>query len=146
MSAWKNINRLYTRGFTLIELMIVVAIVAILAAIALPSFINYLQEGRRAEAQHFVFQQIAILERQYTRQGQYPGLAAVPPVAGDFVIPASQFYNFTYAPIVNALRDGFLITITPIVGSAQTGDRCGVMTVNHQGAKTPANPTDCWNF
>jgi len=131
------------QGFTLIELMIVVAIIGILSAIAFPSYQAYMQDGRRAEVQHFALQQVVILERQYTREGGYRDAGAA---ANEFSINATGYYRFTYAPTTtDVLNDRFTLTITPI--HAQTADRCGVMTINHQGTMTatPASSSaDCW--
>ena len=58
-------------GFTLIELMIVVAILAILAAISYPSYLDFMRKGWRAEARSALMQQMQQQERQYTMTGQY---------------------------------------------------------------------------
>jgi len=127
------------RGFTLIELLITIAIVAILSSIALPSYISYVQKGRRVDVQHFLLQQAAVLERQYTRLGGYPD---------SFNIASSDYYSFSYQASTSALATidtndstTFIITSTPI--SSQSGDSCGEMTINQQGATTPSG-SDCW--
>ncbi|WP_439844578.1 type IV pilin protein, partial [Aeromonas veronii] len=59
------------RGFTLIELMIVVAVVAILAAIAYPSYNNYMAAAKRAEAKAVLLEAAQYLEREFTANGNY---------------------------------------------------------------------------
>ncbi|MCP4325295.1 MAG: type IV pilin protein [Alteromonadales bacterium] len=138
------------QGFTLIELMIVVAIIGILSAIAYPSYQAYMQDGRRAEVQHLAFQQIAILERRYTREGGYPA-------ENLYTVPTKNaFYTFKYEPsttkpLVTAVTEGlkngiaFKLTLTP--KDTQSSDKCKIMTINEVGEKTTTATgmqTECW--
>jgi type IV pilus assembly protein PilE len=126
-------------GFTLIELLVTIAIVGILYSIAVPKYTHYIQDARRSEVQNFLVQQVAILERSYTRLGGYPGT---------YVASVSDYYSFDYQHAASgaAANDSatFTLTATPISSSAQKGDRCGVMSVNHQGTTT-ATSADCWH-
>ena len=130
------------QAFTLIGLLIVIAIMGILATVVLPSYQSYIQEGRRSEALRTIIQQVALLERQYTRMGGYPDSLAVP--ASD-----SKYYSFSYtvseaAAGSEASNDAttFKLTATPKSGTSQAGDRCGALSINQQGVKTPAQ--GCW--
>jgi type IV pilus assembly protein PilE len=124
-------------GFTLVELLIAIAILGILYSLAMPSYTRYIQESRRSDVQQALIQQAATLERIYTRQGGYPK---------DFPVAANDFYQFTYSPADEF--DGthyrkYSLSAAPKSGSAQSGDRCGTLTVNHAGT-FGASLNDCW--
>ncbi|HMN20326.1 MAG TPA: type IV pilin protein [Ottowia sp.] len=130
------------RGFTLIEVMIVVAIVAILAAVALPSYNEYIRRGHRAEARAGLLQAAQWLERAATATGTYPLAAAFP--ASLMTVPSDR-YDIS---IVSADGNTYTLTATPKGG--QAGDKCGNYTLN-QGGLRGANGatsgdivTECW--
>ncbi|MGV8805278.1 MAG: type IV pilin protein [Polaromonas sp.] len=132
------------RGFTLIELMIVVAVVAILSAIALPSYNEYIRRSHRAEARAALLQAAQWMERAATANGTYPLTAAFPP---SLTTIQSLRYNIT---LLSA--SGLTYTLTATPAGAQVGDKCGSYTLDQAGtrgaaSKTPPDAliTECWS-
>ena len=130
-------------GFTLIEVMIVVAIVAILAAIALPSYNEYIRRGHRADARAGLLQAQQWLERAATANGVYPtSLPASLTWSGD----GTKRYDIALA--AGATNAAFTLTATP--KGAQVGDKCGTYTLTHTGLRgangvtSGAIVTECW--
>lgn len=129
-------------GFTLIEVMIVVAIVGILAAMAYPSYLEYIQRGRRAEARTALQQAAQWLERVATASGRYPAVEGFP--ASMQSVPSGT-YGIDYAP--NAMGATYTLTATP--QGPQRKDKCGALTLAQDGQKGLQDPTQkveyCWN-
>lgn len=135
--------RARSKGFTLIEVMIVVAIVAILAAIALPSYNEYIRRGHRADARAGLLQAQQWLERAATATGVYPtSLPASLTWSGD----GTKRYDIALA--AGATNAAFTLTATP--KGAQVGDKCGTYTLTHTGLRgangvtSGAIVTECW--
>lgn len=131
-------------GFTLIELMIVVAIVGILSAVAYPSYTEYVRRGHRADARAGLLQAQQWLERAATATGAYPTeLPATLSWAND----ATKRYTISIGG--PATTSSFTLTATP--KGAQVGDKCGNFTVTHTGLRgakgvtTGDIVTECWN-
>ena len=124
---------------SLIELMIAVVIVAILAAVAYPSYENQLRKGRRASAQTFIVD-LANREQQYLldARGYAIGATALAQLgfANEAAIPAdvSTYYTITIGPAAATTPPTFTITATPKAGTKQVSD--GPLTLDSTGAKT----------
>jgi type IV pilus assembly protein PilE len=126
-------------GMTLIELMIAVVVVAILAAVAYPSYENQLRKGRRASAQTFVVD-LANREQQYLLDARSYAIGATALAqlgfADEAAIPAdvSKYYTITIGPALATTPPSFTITATPKAGTKQVTD--GPLTLDSAGAKT----------
>jgi type IV pilus assembly protein PilE len=131
------------KGFTLIELMIVVAIIGIIAAIAFPSYQNSVEGTRRAAAQGDLLELSQFMERQYTGNYDYRDDVGDPPDLPFTTSPrggGETFYNIVLQAIG---QDTFVLQATPVGG--QAGDDCGVLTLDETGARGSAGPVaDCW--
>jgi type IV pilus assembly protein PilE len=126
-------------GFTLIELMIVVAIIAILAAIAYPSYQDSVRKTKRAVAQADLMELASFMERFFTENNRYHQTNAATPVAVS--LPTINNDDYTYSlPTKTAAT--FVLQAVPKSGSGQNADTgCTTLTLSNTGAKTPAS---CW--
>lgn len=127
-------------GFTLIELVITVAIIGILAAIAFPLYQNQVERTRRTTAQSDLLELSQWMERRYSSAFDYRNAGNNP------VLPFNQspqngtaFYNISFSG--NATRDTFTLQAVPTGG--QTNDDCGTLTLDEQGNRGAAQ-AGCW--
>lgn len=141
-------NRAASQGFTLIELMITVAIIGILASIAYPSYTQYVQRANRAEARAILLENAQFLERNYTTVNRYDETSGGADI-DDASLPKSQSpengaarYNMTVA-MGAAPAQTFTLSATPV--GSMAGDACGVLTYTNAGLQgADGNVAECW--
>ena len=153
------------QGFTLIEVMIVVAVIGILTAIAVPSYNAYTLRSHRADARNFLLSISQRLEQNYTITGTYLRTqdAAADDIDDDWIdnngfgrVPVSgpARYNIVFNGGVPA--NAFTYVLLAVPAGAQVGDRCGTLVLDQSGRKGAgtgatavaprANTTlECWS-
>ena len=143
-------KQLQHNGFTLIELMVTVAIVGILAGIAYPSYQDSVMKSRRADAKGALLGFANAMERHFTQNNTYLGagttggntgtptiFSATSPVGG-----GTPYYNLT---LNAATANTYTLNAAPT--GAQTNDKCGTLSLTQTGVRgvsTSVAVTDCW--
>lgn len=122
-------NRYRQQGFTLIELMIVVAIIGVLAAIAYPSYQRYVIKTKRTDMMTELQNIASQIESRKLAQGSYTNAGAG--LDGSFPRGGTALYTITLAP--TPLTERWTITATPVSSSQMAND--GTLTLNAQGLK-----------
>lgn len=131
-------------GITLIELMIVVAIVGILAAIAYPSYQNHVLRSNRVTASACLVELAQFMERTYTQNMRYNPDGFSFPTLGCQIDTANRY---DYALTNHAARS---YTVSAAPHGPQSGDDCGTLTLTQSGQKgaaggsVPATVQKCW--
>ncbi|MBC3365063.1 type IV pilin protein [Pseudomonas sp. SWRI154] len=127
------------RGFTLIEIMIVIAIVGIVITIGYPSLSEYMKKGRRTEIAGLLSEQAQILERHYSKANAYTNATGL---SG-----GNDFYSITATTLT---EQAFTLTAMRRSGSSMATDKCGDFTIDNTGKRDNVNAAagvtakDCW--
>lgn len=135
-------------GFTLIEVMIVVAILGVIAAIALPSYRDSVMKSRRSDAKSALMQASQAMEKYYTERQTYLG-ATLGTASTDVYSTNSPDGYYTLSFTATPTAAAYTIQAAPTTGNAQTNDKCGTFTITQTSAKgvtggTLTNVADCW--
>lgn len=131
------------RGITLIELMVTVGIVAILAAVGYPSYMEHVKSTRRGEAKATLLEVAQFMERKFTSDGCYRcgsetvtlPISRVPRDGG------SAYYTITLASSPAPSATAFTLQAVPT--GSMSGDSCGTYTLDQTGTHSPTSTT-CW--
>ena len=138
------------KGFTLIEVLIVVMIIGLLAAIAGPSYLQNVRKGRRADVRTVLAQDAQFMERSMTENSRYDITPSGPTTLPLLVSPnGASAANVDYDVALTVLTPlTYTITATRKVGGKMASDECGDYTLTHTGARGLVNNTatvdECW--
>lgn len=132
----------YISGFTLIELMITVAIIGILATIALPSYQEYVVRTNRSAAQNFAMEVANMQERYYLDNRAYA--ADLTALGASLPSEIGGSYTVSVTADNTASPPSYIISAAP-KGVQASRDDCGTLTLNNKGEKGYASgATRCW--
>ena len=127
------------RGITLMELMIVVVIIGILAAIAYPNYRDFTDRARRNEAKALLLEIAANQERLYLQNSTYGTLTELG-YAGDTIQTESGRYSVT---VIGPDASNFDAQATYLLGGNEAG-KCLTMSIDGRGTQISAPAGDCW--
>jgi type IV pilus assembly protein PilE len=139
---------MFVRGFTLLEVMIVVLLVAVLAGLAVPAWRQHLVRVHRSEAITGLAEIAAAEERFYISQGRYADELAAAPPAGLGLTPGANARRYSFSVAVAEDGQSFVASATPTRAGGQDSDvECLAFSIDHRGRRAvngSREPTFCW--
>ena len=132
-------TRLGAAGFTLLELLLVIAIIGALAAIALPSYSQYVLRGKRVEGRSHLLDAAAIMERYYSDNNQYPDV-----LSKTNIQPTTETGKYDISLVTSTPFQTYRLTASPNF----TDDKCRDLTLRQNGTKIiggTGTVAECWN-
>ena len=128
-----------TKGFSLVELLIVLGCIAVLTSLALPTYLSWQQRSQRSQARLALMQAAQWLERSATANGRYPKLEEVP-------ANVWSVQDLRYQIQAQLSDQSFALVAQPL--GTQVGDACGALTLTHLGEQGVQQATQsaasCW--
>lgn len=134
------------KGFTLTELVVVIAVIGLLTAIAIPNYRSFTVKSRRMEAKDLLYTAAQRLQQYYTANNSYTTNAATLSVP---TTSSNGYYTLTIAAgSTGSITTSYLVTAAPVSGTTQADDSaCGTYTLNSLGTKTVSGSQTtppCW--
>ena len=140
-------SRRMAHGFTLIELMIVVAIIGIIAAIAYPSYQEYVRSAKRTDAETVLMELAHFMERYYTANGRYVESNGDEPDLPFSQAPKDSAAKAYDISLVADSTSATAYVLQAVPTGSMSGDKCGTLTLSNTGAKgqdAGASLAQCW--
>jgi type IV pilus assembly protein PilE len=137
------------RGFSLIELMMAIAVVGLLAAVALPAYKEQVARGKRSDMQTVLLEDAQYMQRYYAANNVYNGTTPAP-VLPVLVSPRSATATAVNYNVTISANSATGFTLTATRANSMSGDRCGNFTYDNLGTKgitgaaSGLTSTDCW--
>jgi type IV pilus assembly protein PilE len=134
-------------GFSLVELLVVLVIMGVLSAVALPAYTRYVQRGHRTEAMAALLESQHFMERYYSANGQYLSPANAVPLLPQRLqgIPSQGTVRYQLS-VREATLNSYVLQAVP--EGSMSGDVCGSLTINQTGLRGMLNSTrsvaECW--
>ncbi|HEY3520945.1 MAG TPA: type IV pilin protein [Rhodanobacteraceae bacterium] len=140
-----TVSERWKRGFTLIELMIVVLVMGILAAIAIPAYQNYITRATRTKATRALLDLAGREERYFYTNNRYAATLGSVGITTPYCVDQCTDSRYYTIGIPSASSTDYTLDAVP-GGTQFTQDKaCGTLTLNRAGVKTPSDPSlRCW--
>ncbi|MFK7892062.1 MAG: type IV pilin protein [Granulosicoccus sp.] len=131
-------------GFTLMELMIALVVLAIIVGIAVPSYSSYMVDARRSDAIAFLMELAGEQQRHFSEYNEYAGSLKDLGYPNDSTTSPEGHYSVSVSDASSNLR--YVLTATPVSDGKQAGDsECKAFVISSTGAKSNTGTnTDCW--
>jgi type IV pilus assembly protein PilE len=138
---------MFVRGVTLLEILVVLLLVGLIAALALPAYRHHLVRVNRTEATSALYAIASAEERHYLRHGGYTSeVTSAPPDGLGLAPPGTRHYEFS--AVVAEDGQSFVARATPVRGGGQDADaECLVFSLDHRGRRAVSGSRDtsfCW--